>query len=71
MNVYYNNTFEGHYPVGVAAVVIAQNPEIAADMLNEHLKSIGLEQEDPVVAAQMTRITTATPKVVILNDGNY
>lgn len=34
--------FTGHYPVGVAAVVIAEDQEDAADMLNSKLISYHL-----------------------------
>lgn len=36
-------SFTGHYPVGVAAVVQADNAEEAARLLNEELKTHGLK----------------------------
>ena len=29
MNVYYNNSFTGHWPVGTAAIVVAPNNMVA------------------------------------------
>ena len=71
MNIYYNNTFVGHYPVGTCAIIVAPTPEIAADMLNDYLEEIGLQQQDPVEAVQMTRVTKMKSKVIMINDGNY
>ena len=45
MNVYYNNSFIGHWPVGAAAVVVAPNNWMAAEMLEEELKNQGLPQK--------------------------
>lgn len=69
MNVYTNNSFTGHWPVGTAAVVVAPNNVVAAELLEEELKNRGLPQKiDP---KKMERMSTYRPLVVILNDGNY
>jgi len=64
-------SFEGFWPVGTAAVVVARNEEMAAKMLNEHLDNIGLEQSEPVKPSQMAAFHPDFPQVIVLNDGNY
>ena len=39
------DNFKGHYPVGVGAVVTADNVEMAIYLLEKELKSMGLEQK--------------------------
>lgn len=69
MNVYINNSFTGHWPVGTAAVVVAQNSVMAAEMLEEELKKQDLSQKiDPKA---MERLSTYRPSVTILNNGDY
>lgn len=69
MNVYYNNSFTGHRPVGTAAVVVAPNNIIAAEILEEELKNQRLPQKiDPKA---MVRLPTYRLSVTILNDGDY
>lgn len=69
MNIYYNTSFEGHYPVGTAALVRANNPKEAAKLLNRELEKQGL----PASARPelMYLFSDESPAVVILNDGNY
>jgi len=69
MNVYFNNCFTGHYPVGTAAVVVAENPEEAAEALNRSLVDMGLEET--AVPGEMVLLSTTFESVTILNDGNY
>lgn len=66
MNVYTNTLFEGRYPVGVAAVVQAENKKEAATKLRLALKKRGLGKD--VKAIDMIELTE---EVVILLDGNY
>lgn len=69
MKVWTNTQFEGHWPVGVAAVVIADTRGQAAQMLNQALLSRGLSataKED-----QFDPLPTNKPLVVILRDGDY
>ena len=69
MNVYTCNTFRGHWPVGTAAVVVAQTPEMAAESLEIYLGNNGLAQT--IKPEQMERLSTYVPTIRILNDGNY
>lgn len=69
MKVFSCKQFEGHYPVGTAAVIVAPDRFAAADMLNEGLLQVGLK--DNVDPSQMVEIDPSTPAVYILLDGNY
>lgn len=66
MKVFTNKTFNGFYPVGTAAVVIADSRGEAALLLEDMLRSIGLEQ-----AVEPQEMDELTSGVAILNDGNY
>ena len=71
MNVYTNTTFEGHWPVGTAAVIVAKTAKQAAEQLNNKLEARGLLQNDPIKADEMFFVPTGSPCVYILADGNY
>lgn len=68
LKVYTCNSFRGHWPVGSAAVVIAESEEEAAKMLEERLSEIGLKQD--VDESQMIQASTEK-QVIILCDGEY
>jgi hypothetical protein len=69
MNIYTNNSFEGYYPVGTAAVVIAETAEEAAEILEGELESRGMDQQ--INPKTMIKLDASSQDVVILNDGNY
>ena len=69
MKVYMNNTFSGHYPVGSAAVVVAENKQSAAAMLSEILTRNGLSQE--VTPSSMMEVDLNKPNTYLLADGEY
>lgn len=71
MKVWTNNCFTGHYPVGTAAVVVAEDATDAAELLNQSLRDMGLPGD--AEAGEMVEITIAedTTSVTILCDGNY
>ena len=69
MKVWLNNEFQGHYPVGTAAVVAAESAEEAAELLNSALLSIGLSAS--ATATQFEELNTLTQNVIILCDGSY
>lgn len=71
MKVFTCVEFEGHYPVGTSAVVVALNSEDAAMLLNGHLAGIGLIQEEWLTAADMKELDTSKVGIKVLNDGNY
>ncbi len=71
MNVFTFTNFDGHYPVGTAAVVVAQDLIVAKRLLDEQLAESGL----PVLAGQVdvniSRVDLENQQVIILLDGNY
>lgn len=69
MKVWTNTQFEGHWPVGVAAVVVADTRGQAAEMLNQQLTKRGLSPS--ATADQFDPLPTHTPLVAILRDGDY
>lgn len=68
LKVYTCNSFSGHWPVGSAAVVIAESDEEAAKMLEERLSEIGLKQD--IDESQMIQASTEK-QVIILCDGDH
>lgn len=69
MKVFAHITFEGFYPVGTAAVVVANDAAQAAQLLSDELKSIRLGQE--IKADEFIEIDTDTPSALVLRDGDY
>lgn len=69
MKVYTCNDFDGYYPVGTGAVVIAINAIQASYRLEKHLGLIGLKQS--ITPSQMIELDTESATVRILTDGNY
>ena len=69
MRVWTSNEFGGHWPVGTAAVVVAETVESACEILMEKLGAIGLGQT--VRPDQLQEITTETAHAVVLCDGDY
>lgn len=66
MTTFYNDTFEGFYPVGTAAIVMADNQEEAAKLLEEALVIEGLPQHiDP------DSMKIVEDRVTIVCNGNY
>lgn len=70
MKVFFNNKFRGHYPVGTAALVVADHAQNACDLLNHKLKAEHSLDGDAKVE-DMIEVPTTHNQVVILNDGNY
>ena len=71
LNVYTCDCFEGVYPVGTAAVVIAEDAIDAAKLLNKSLVQHHLLQESPIESKHMEQVHTNEPFVVIINNGDY
>lgn len=69
MKVFTNNLFEGFYPVGTAAVVIAEDKQDAARLLSNALSDTLLCPD--VNAGDMIEIDTTEESCVILCDGSY
>ena len=66
--IWYNNTFEGHWPVGTSAIVRAKTAEEAAEFLTDELVLNGLQQT--VLPSDMVPFSKEE-KVIILQDGEY
>ena len=66
LKVYYNTDFEGMWPVGTSAVVVAESAEQAESLLTDKLAAIGLAYR-----GTMTEIDITVPNAIILQDGDY
>lgn len=63
------NNFEGHYPVGTAAVVVAYDAAQASFMLEQELDKMGLKQK--IRSNQFKVVDADSYGVYILSYGNY
>ena len=68
MNVYYTTDFEGHWPVGTSAVIVAKDKRQASKMLLKHLTSVGLVQKEEIT---IEKLDIKIPLVIVLQDGDY
>lgn len=68
MKVFYCDTFKGHNPVGVCAIVVAHNKLAARILLKIQLRERGLDLEDKDAICE---IDTSGPGALILADGDY
>ena len=72
MKIFAFTGFTGHYPVGTAAVIVADKLSTAWGLLSRELEKSGLPAMDlDDDAIQVVEVDTNTPKVEILLDGNY
>lgn len=67
MKVWHCN-FSGHWPVGAAAVVVAESASQAAELLTEELAK---EHLGPVKAEEFMELNTDAPLAVVLCNGDY
>lgn len=67
MKIFTCNDFKGVWPVGTAALIIAETKEEAEHMLIAELNSRKLYQNQPFALKEIDQIK----QVVILNDGEY
>lgn len=67
MQVFVCTDHKGHYPVGTASVVIAENERQAYRLLETGLQQVGLADE----AFTLKQVDITTPKAIVLCDGNY
>jgi len=68
MKIWVNNKFKGHYPVGTAAVVIADSPGDAKTYLDLFLAECGLDESEE---EEFREMEFRDGQVEILCDGNY
>ena len=69
MKLFYNKEFEGLYPVGTAAIVVAKDSTRAAQMLQAELEDKGMHQT--VLPSSMVEFKGNKELVIIVNDGDY
>ncbi len=72
MKMFSCTNFEGLYPVGTAAVVVAPDEEAARQMLESELKKRGhTGRQGDGSPITLREINAKIPEVLILCDGNY
>ena len=61
--------FDGYWPVGACAIVVAESEEQATEMMYEQLKTMSLTKNNDELS--VVEIDTTKPKVTVILDGNY
>lgn len=69
MKVWTNKQFSGHWPVGTAAVVVADTAGQAAEALNDELEARGLGRT--ATPEQFEQLPTSRQIARVLCDGDY
>lgn len=69
MKIYTCTNHNGHYPVGVASVIIEETKEKAHEKLDKALIEAGLKPYDK--DEYTLNEIEMKPQVIILNNGNY
>lgn len=68
MQVFVCTDHDGHYPVGVASVVVAATEDEARHLLQAELITHGLNAKKPFT---LRRINSESPRAFVLLDGDY
>lgn len=68
MNIYTCTDHDGHWPVPVASVVVANSEAEARALLMAELREHGLNEKEPFTLRQ---IQTESPQAFVLSDGDY
>ena len=68
MQVYVCTDHDGHYPVGVASIIVAPDEDEARRLLAAELREPGLDAGKPFT---LRRIQSEKPQAFVLLDGNY
>jgi hypothetical protein len=72
MKVFTSNDFTGYYPVGTAAVVVAEDREDARELLRQALANEGLPCDKPFTLQEVCLAhPQAEPMALVLCNGNY
>jgi hypothetical protein len=66
--VYYSKDFKGKWPVGTAALIVANDEEEARTLLKAKAQELGLPGDDKFT---VHRVSRAEVGVIILHDGDY
>lgn len=67
MNVYTCDDHEGHWPVGTASIVIAENEDAARRLLIKELAKQGLHDDDFTIKL----VDTTQEQAIVLRNGDY
>lgn len=67
MKIFISDDFDGHWPVGTAAVVVAKNKISARKVLNKELVDCGLKRSE----FTLSEVNSKKEQAVIINDGQY
>lgn len=65
----YTCKFDGYYPVGACAVIVADNRTDALIMMMEKLIEMGLHKENEPI--ELVEVTQEEKQVIVLLDGDY
>ncbi len=68
MKVFVSTDHDGHWPVGVASVVVAADETEARRLLDAELRRDGLKPDEPYT---LREVDTGVARAEILCDGNY
>jgi hypothetical protein len=68
MKVFVERTFTGFWPVGTAAVIVADTKQRAEELLRDALAARGLTPDQRL---QLEELETAMEQAIVLRDGNY
>lgn len=68
---YYKVNFEGYWPVGAGAIVIARDRGHARRLLMNELEKMGLDKKNSDIPLDAFELIPHAIGVHILNDGNY
>jgi hypothetical protein len=70
MLVFVCTNHDGHWPVGVASVVVAENDVRARNLLDAKLKEHGLRDSDES-PYDLRRVDCTKEAALVLHDGDY
>lgn len=70
LKVFYCKDFEGYWPVGTSAVIVAGTREGAEILLHDKLQQMGLTPKT-YPGGTLVEINMDLPQAIVLSDGNY
>lgn len=70
MKVFTTTAFKGHYPVGVSAVIIANDRGHASRLLDQELPKVGLPPQQLNIG-DFHEVSLDNSIAIILQDGDY
>ncbi|MDE2105955.1 MAG: hypothetical protein KGL39_52520 [Patescibacteria group bacterium] len=70
MKTFYHKSFTGHYPIGVSAIIVAENAKEATELLNLTLKQDHALNGD-AAEGDLVEVDTTRQQAIVIGDGNY